>query len=295
MSNTYKTYFKSFYKYCIHLKFPIPSEYEISSYSKHYIKKNNINISEINLIRIQNYFPPNFKKISEILDLIQIYININKKFNLIPIQQIIKNNSSDLDIDIYQSTYQLLSEPCTVKKCGSIMSKDTKYISLLLHTNMANYIHYNTNYSFEESLHIFLKFNTYVPVFIYNYINYTLSCYSNNILNNKHKKEYCSHSNVIKSPVISKLNYKYCNIKYIREICNHLEINIYSFQVFAHYLYYLFSKYKVKKYKKNLLFLINYYQLTYKEIDKIFKLIYIQKLKIKLIDYPNIYKLIMEE
>jgi len=311
MSNVYKSFFKSFHKYSMRLIFPIPSEYEISSFSKYYIKKKKISITEINLIRILQSFPPNFKKISDILDLIQIYMRIHNKFNLIPIQQIIINNSSDLDIDIYQSTYQLVSEPQTLQTCGYIMSKDTKYISLLLHTNFVYYLHHNTNNTFHNKLNLMIQFNTYIQMFskilyyylysknnmaLYQYINYTVSTFSNLTLHDKQTTlPYHSYTHILKSPVISKLNYKFCNIKYIRKISNHIHINEYSFQTFAHYLYYIFSKYKVKKYKSILKTVIDQYTFVYKDIDKIFKLMYIHKIKPKLINYSKIYKLLTEE
>tara|TARA_B110000208_G_scaffold130098_1_gene157843 strand:+ start:1222 stop:2670 length:1449 start_codon:yes stop_codon:yes gene_type:complete len=310
MSNKYKTFFKSFRKFSMYLAFPLLSEYEISSFSKYYIHTHNILISEINLIRIQKYFPPNFKAISNILDLIKIYLHIHKKFNLIPIQQIIVHNKNDLDIDIYQSTYKLLSEPLSINECGYIMSKDTKYISLLLYKNMLYYLQHNTKNTFDNKLNQLCEFNQYIHLFsritqyylndhtnlfLYNYVNYTLSKYSNLILHNKkHSLEYVSYTTVEKSPIISKLNYKFCNIKYIRSICNTIHINEYNFQLFSHYLYYLFSKYSTKKYKKLLLDVLHHYSFTYKEIDKIFKLSYIQKSKSKLINYTKIYNELIE-
>ena len=306
MSNTYKSFFKSFLKYSMRYIFPLPSEYDISLFSKYYIKKKNIDISEINLIRIQNNFPPNYKSIANVLDLIQVYIRVHKKFNLIPIQQIILNNKSDLDIDIYQSSYRLLSEPLTYQKAGYIMSKDTKYISLLLHKNFIFFLQHNTNGTFDDNLNQLLYFNSYVNFFsiilqsylhtnnnilLYQYVNYTLSKCGNIILHNKQTtSQYPSYNQILKSPVISKLNYKFCNIKYISAICKRLDINDYSFQIFAHYLYYLFTKHKVKKYKNIVLSIINHYNLTYKEIDKIFKLMYIQKTKTKILDYEDVYK-----
>lgn len=306
MSNTYKTFFKSFLKYSMRLVFPLPSEYDMSLFSKYYIKKKNIDISEINLIRIQNDFPPNYKSIINILDLIQVYMRVHNKFNLIPIRQIILNNKSDLDIDIYQSSYNLLTEPLTFNEAGYIMSKDTKYISLLLHKNFMFFLHHNTNDTYSNKLKQLLYFNSYVnffsiildsylhtnnDIFLYQYVNYTLSKCCNIMLHNKQTTlQYSSYNQILKSPVISKLNYKYCNIKYIHEICKRLHINDYSFQIFAHYLYYLFTKHKVKKYKNILLAIINHYNLKYKEIDKIFKLMYIQKTKTKILDYEDVYK-----
>lgn len=311
MSNKYKTFFKSFKKYSMSLSFPLPSEYDISCFSKYYIKKNNISISEINLIRIQNSFPPNYKKISDILDLIHVYVRIHKKFNLLPIQQIIKNNSSDLDIDIYQSAYQLLTEPVSLEKCGYIMSKDTKYISLLLHTNFPYYLHHNTKNTYNNKLNQLLHVNSFLLFFskiirsytqnnsnilLYQYVNYTLSKICNLTLHDKkYMLEYSSYNTILKSPVISKLNYKFCNIKYIREICNTINIDQQHFQIFAHYLYYLFSKYEVKKYKNIIIELLTYYKFSHKDIDKIFKLMYIYKIKKTLINYSKIYTLLIKE
>ena len=44
------------------------------------------------------------------------------------------------------------------------------------------------------------------------------------------------------------------------------------------------------KYKNILLAISNHYNLKYKEIDKIFKLMYIQKTKTKILDYEDVYK-----
>ena len=280
------------------------------SFSKYYIKLNNISISEINLIRIIHMFPPNFKIISNNLDLIDIYLHIHKKFNLIPIQQIIFNNKKDLDIDIYQSTYSLLSEPHTFELCGNIMSKDSKYILLLLYKNFIYYLHHNTQNTFTTKLETMLYFNQYVNfssnilyyyfnvtnVFLFNYINYTISNYVNNSLNNKTTSlHYNQYSEINKSPIISKLNYKFCNLKYIRILSNKLHINEYSFQICSHYLHYLFSKHKFKKYQIILINIIKKYDLTIKDLEKIFNLNYINKIKKTTLNYGKIYKLLFKD
>ena len=305
MANKYKPLFKNIIKYSMYFKYPLPSNYEIINFSKYYIKKKNIDISEINLIRIINIFPYNFKTIINILDLIYIYISIHKRFNLIPIQNIILNNKNDLDIDIYQSTYTLLNEKQTFNNCGTIVSKDTKYISLLLYKNITNYIHHNTKYDYKSKLKHILHFNTYMNfssnilhnylhnngTFLFNYINYTLGSYTNTLLFNKHYSlEHKPYTQIEKSPIISKLNYKYCNLKYIRIICDTFNINEYSFQTFSHYIYYLFTKHETKKYKKILLNLIKKYNINKKILDKIFKLSYINKVVKEPILYDEIFK-----
>ena len=304
-ANTYVTYFKSICDVAMKFQFPMPSDNDILSFCKDYITANSINITDVQLNCIVGYLSPNYRQIRNNLDVVDFYIKKNKKFSLSKIKKILKNHTTDLDIDVFQSIYELLNNKNTLNNCEHIMSKDTKYILLLLHKNYIPYLQYNTKDTFNNKLKYILDIHTYINysskllysceqtnnAFLYKYINNTVPVLINSIIKNKKTQlEYGKYSLIQKSSVYSKLNYKFCNLKYIKIICNKFGININNYQLFAHYIYHLLNKYKTKKYNIIIKDFLHKWSITHKDLDKIYKLSYINKLSKDKINYNKIYK-----
>ena len=303
--NNYSSFFKKITEVAMYLKFPLPSENDKFLFCKDYIHTNNISITDVQIQCFIEYLPYNYRSIKNNLDVIFFYIKKNKTFSLENIKLLIKDNQNDLDVDIYQGVYELLTSKLEPETCQHIMSKDTKYILLLLHKNILSYVQYNTKNTSLNKLHriediytymnystlILHYFNNVNKLFLYNYINSTVSVLCNSIVNNKKNRlEYGKFSIIHKSPIYSKLNYKFCNLKYIKILTNKLNINDYNFQLFSHYLYYIINKYKIKKYAVVAKHFIDTHALQSKELDKIFKLNYLHKNNIKKKNYSKIYK-----
>ena len=305
--NTYTNYFSTIKEVAMYLSFPLPTDNDIFLFCKEYVHTQRMSLTDVQIQCLIEYFIPNFRLIKNNLDIVNFYIQKHKKFSLPKIKQIIKNNQSDIDIDMYQSVYELLNTKQDLLTCEHIMSKDTKYILLLLHKNILSYIQYNTKNTFTNKLkqiydiytyfnystHILYNFDSSNRLFLYNYVNSSISVLCNSIVNNKHYKlDYGKFSTIQKSPIYSKLNYKFCNLKYINIITTKININPYNFQMFSHYLYYIIQKYKIKKYTTVLKKYISTKSIQSKELDKIFKLNYLNKLykSKKKKSYYKIYK-----
>jgi len=309
MSNTYANYFKTICDVAMKFQFPLPSNNDIFLFSKDYIATNNICITDVQLSCIVKYLTPNYRLIRNNLDVVDFYIKKHKKFSLAKITTLLKNHTNDLDIDVFQSIYELLNTNNTLESCEHIMSKDTKYILLLLHKNYIPYLQYNTKDTFHNKLQYILDIHTYINysskilykyeksnnIFLYKYINSTVPILINSIIKNKKTQlEYGKYSLIKKSSIYSKLNYKFCNLKYIKIICNKFGININNYQLFAHYTYHLLKKYKTKKYNKIIREFLLKWSITHKELDKIYKLSYINKQTTDKINYNKIYKEIIK-
>ena len=248
--NSYNSFYKSITDVAMYLKFPLPTENDIYLFCKKHIKKNKIKLTDVQLSCFISFLPSNFRSIKNNLDVINFYIKKNK-FSLPRIKEIINNNKNDVDIDIYQGVYELLTTKMEPIECEHIMSKDTKYIMLLLHKNILSYIQYNTKNSFKNkidnilNIYTFFNFSTNIlhyfdsniTRFLYNYVNYSISSLCNSVVNDKiNKLDYGNYSTIKKSAIYSKLNYKFCNLKYINIITSKININGYNFQLFSHYL-----------------------------------------------------------
>jgi DNA polymerase III delta prime subunit len=308
--NNHTSFFKHITEVASHLQFPLPTENNIYLFCKEYIHKHTISLSDIHLTSLIKTFRPNFRIIKHNLDMINFYINKHPNFSLSDITKYVKNNQTDIDIDIYQSVYELLNTKLDNDTCEHIMSKDSKYILLLLHKNIPSYLQYNTKNTFTNkinhlaSIYSYINFSTNIlyhqgncnSMFLFYYINSTLSIIVNSIINDPSTHiDYGKFNTIRKSAIYSKLNYKFCNLKYIRILSNKCKINTYNFQLFSHYIYYLLSKYNTKKCSNTLYTFCNTYSILYKELDKILKLSYINKWIKKKNSYKKIYKLIMEK
>lgn len=308
--NNHTSYFKHITEVSSHLQFPLPTENDIYLFCKEYLHKNNISLSDVHLTCLMKTFIPNFRIIKHNLDMVQFYLNTHPKIYLPGIKKFIKNNQADIDIDIYQSVYKLLNTKLERETCEHIMSKDSKYILLLLHKNIPSYLQYNTKNTFINkithlaNIYSYINFSTNMLhhyeksniIFLYHYINSTLSIIVNSIINDTNTRlQYGKFNTIQKSAIYSKLNYKFCNLKYIRILSNKCYINTYNFQIFSHYIYYLLNKYNTNKYSNILYAFCNTYSISYKELDKILKLSYINKGIKKTISYKKIYKQIMEK
>lgn len=304
-ANYYKSYFKSIEDVGMFLKFPLPTDNDILQFCKQYVKKYNIQLTNIHLNCLLEYLSPNYRLIQNQLDVIGIYMKQHKKFSLHKIKKLLKQNLNDLDIDIYQSTYNLFNNKLDANECSHIMSKDTKYILLLIHQNIIQYLQFNTKNTFNNKLqlllyiyeyinfscHVLQYYNNTSNIQLYPYINTTVSTICNSMINDEQTQlEYSKFSDIHKSPIYSKLNYKFCNLKYIRVITTKFNINEYNFQIFSHYLYYFIHKHKSKKYLIQIKNFINNWSILSKDLEKIFKLNYISKNSTKKFNYNKMYK-----
>ena len=104
-----------------------------------------------------------------------------------------------------------------------------------------------------------------------------LSCGTANLtLNNSKRTNSIKYTNVDSSPVYSKINYKFYNLKLINEICKKLKINPNNFQdyTFNIFKYFIFKNPIKKEYEKFIKYLKTC-KLTFVDLDKSIKLSYL--------------------
>jgi len=141
------------------------------------------------------------------------------------------------------------------------------YNNVIEGINIESSLHENNNWELTE----------YVGIFSCVSANYELN---NNIFNTKTNK----YTDIDSSPVFSKINYKFYNLKLINSICKKLDIKTSNFQYFTFSLYKYFIFNKIS-YNKDFKEFIHYLKkkINFTEFDKIIKLSYLYE------QYKNTY------
>ena len=166
---------------------------------------------------------------------------------------------------------------------------DKVFVPMLVHENINKQIRYNYKNSDDEKLTAIYEYYNFITDgnIIENdlYCNHNwelsnfvgiLSCYSANVfLRNLKKSKYIKYNDIGNSPVLSKINYKFYNLKIINLICKKLNIDADNFQKFTQYIYncYIFNVYSniiVENINKYLAEYIDFI-----DIDKCIKLSYL--------------------
>ena len=290
ISTTIDSSTKNLSKNCIILKFNSPTCKHIEDYVIDVCEKESIKLPKPIEPCFINTFQNNYRRVLYILENIKIfykdkplttedYLKISKVFS-----------KKDLTIELEDSLNLINTKLLTLDELIRAFKQNSTKLPFLVHENFFKNINNNTN---GKNLEKIEKINQYydglcaaydIQTKIYTDSNWSLSgyvgvlsCYSANLLlnhNNEKKKRKQLINNV--SPIFSKINYKFYNLKFINNICKKLNINISNFQTFTYQLYNLYvlpSTYsnEAKTYKK---ILINK-SFLHSDLDKSIKLSYL--------------------
>ena len=232
----------------------------------------------------------NYKIIYLILENLKNYYK-TKYINIDNVKKTIEIFSKpDIDISIYKSIGEIFNNNIALNDISRYYDVDKSYIPLYIHTNYNKYLHYKSKDTIINKLD---KLDYYYDNLIDSCIinvkqeinNWDLDCYvgilscypSNYTLNNNIKK--CNPNKNItieNSPIYSKLNYQYYNLKIINQIVKKINIGYNNFQeyTFKIYKYFIFKIPDSEEYSYFLRYL-KQSDLSYSEFDKSIKLSYL--------------------
>jgi len=297
--NSLSSTIKTLNKACISINFQSPNQKIILEFINKIFQQEFINLDLKSKNLLITYSQNDYRRILYILDNIVSYFK-KKKISFQDINSVINTFAQkDLDISLYDNLNKIFNEKMTVNEILHIYNYDKTFIPLLIHENFNRNLEYNKietnknkikrmiNYynnviegiNIESSLHENnnWELTEYVGIFSCVSANYELN---NNIFNTKTNK----YTDIDSSPVFSKINYKFYNLKLINSICKKLDIKTSNFQdfTFSLYKYFIFNKIS---YNKDFKEFIHYLKkkINFTEFDKIIKLSYLYE------QYKNTY------
>lgn len=228
------------------------------------------------------------------------------------VQLVIKSfTKKDLNFSLVEAIHHLQTVPCSVETVSDMYNVDKHLVPLHLHENSYLNVQRNLKLSKSEKINHLLTYYDYL--IDSNIIDRTvrhnhtwqlddyigiLSCLPiNTILNSEKAIRPPVYTEIINSPVFSKTNYKFYNLKLMNNIVRKIGISIDSFQEFTRYLYDLFVFENMKDIeRRRFVQFLKSREFTLKDTEKAIKLSYLyekygklftRKMKNKL---DNLYK-----
>lgn len=298
--NSLSSTIKILNKACVTIDFESPNDKIILEIINKICENESINLDSKSKKLLVSHCQNDYRRIIYILDNIVSYFK-KKKITYEDINTVINTFAQkDLDIGLYDSLNKINNNKLDINKILYIYNIDKTFIPLLVHENFNRNLEYNKietsknkinrmlNYyddviegmSIESSVHENnnWELTDYVGIFSCVSANHQLN---NNIMNSKTVK----YTDIDSSPVYSKLNYKFYNLKLINAICKKIDIKPTNFQDFTFNLYKLFMFNKTFS-NKDCKEFINYLKdkkISFVEFDKTIKLSYLYE------QYKNIY------
>jgi len=290
---------KSLIKNCVHIKFSPPTEDNLYEYMMKIIKNENLKIDPVCAKTLIKYCQRDIRRTVILLENLKSYFK-NQQITPEKLKSVIKSFAQkDFDISLFESVRQINQNKITIDESLNLFYNDKSQIPLLIHQNFNKNLINNILDNRTNKINSMKKYysNLIHSNIIDNYIfncqqwnlnNYVglLSCYSANYELN-HRDKVLKYYNIERSPVKSKLNYKFYNLKLINEICRKLMISISNFQNFTCVLFELFvfndpalylnnDMDSVMKQKYNKIFtFMKKRNITIKNFDKAIKLSYL--------------------
>lgn len=271
---------------CIHVNFELPNNKDIMNIIDKICYEENLNLEKDCINLLLNHCQNDIRRTINILENLKLYF-INKKITLVEIENLIDTFAQkDLDITLYDCIYKINNKKLDINEVLNYYNIDKSYVPLLVHENFNRNLDINKKdtkknklirmFNYYENLTIGMK----VDGIIYENNSWELNDYvglftcvsANKELNNEIESlKVVKYTNLDSSPVFSKINYKFYNLKLINEICKKLGIRLINFQDFTFTLY---KSCIINEIDKNF---INYVKkkLTFLEIDKSIKLSYL--------------------
>jgi replication factor C subunit 1 len=281
---------------CVHLKISVPNDENIFQLIKKIKQNENINMNDIVCRTIVPHCQMDIRRTINILENIKIYFK-NAKITLKDINRVIKSfGHKDIDVGLYTAINNIFGNNISINDSLINFQSDKVFVPMLIHENFNKQIRNNFKNSQIEkldSMYQYYNFITDANIIeneLYHTHNWELSdyigiltCYSaNNILNSLNPYEIPKYNTINNSPVLSKINYKFYNLKIINLFCKKINISTNNFQQFTQYIYniYIFNIYDENTTLKITKYLAKY--LEFVDIDKCIKLSYLYQEYIKL-------------
>lgn len=288
ISNNIDSSNKNLAKECITLRFNKPSDKNIEEFILKISEKEGINIGLPIPKSIVDACQQDYRRALYILENIKLYYKdkLLTELDFKTIADIFMKK--DLTLDLNNSFELITKNSLTIDELLHAYSQNIIKLPFLIHENIIRNIKINTKgsnseklskiYDYYDSLCGAYKIQTKILCDntweLSNYVG-ILSCYSANLLLNSDRKKKKNPA-VVVSPIFSKINYKFYNLKFVNDICKRLNISIHNFQNFTYKIYNLYVLSKVftdeAKAYKTILKSKNYY---FSDLDKSVKLSYL--------------------
>lgn len=278
-----------------HIKFTEPSEFDIINLMQKINRNENLGLSDLILNLLTPYCQSDLRRTITIMEYIGGFIikNNRKSSTNDIIKFINKLGNKDMDIGLYESINTIFfSYDSGNELLLQCYHADQNFVPFIVHENFINFIDKNTNDSYEDKLNNCINYYDYLTTsqmfkdrvfgnwYISEYIGYFTSVYPNYIIKNSKLKNTPVMTNLEKSALISKYNYRYYNLKSINFLSKKLNIDMINFQILAALV--VNTVFASPKHLPKFMEYISKFKLSFKEFEKIMKLspcfeIYIKK------------------
>ena len=267
-----------------HISFTQPTDNDVLLLFKKINNNENLGISDVILNLLIPYSQNDLRRAINVMEYLGGFILKNKDVtNSDLIKFINKLGNKDMDIGLYEAintVYFSYDEPH--EKLLQCYHTDQNFVPFIIHENFINFIDINTNDTYETKLDNCIKYYDYLStsqmfknkVFgnwhISEYIGYFTTVMPNVIIKESRLKNTPVKTQLDKSALISKYNYRYYNLKSINFLSKKLNLDMINFQIFAALV--VNTVFSSPKFLPKFLEYIASTKITFKEFEKIMKL-----------------------
>uniref|UniRef100_A0A6C0EIN6 ATPase AAA-type core domain-containing protein n=1 Tax=viral metagenome TaxID=1070528 RepID=A0A6C0EIN6_9ZZZZ len=250
---------KNLAKECITISFNKPNDNNIEEFIIRISEKEGINFSLPVPKAIIDACQQDYRRTLYILENIKLYYK-NKVLTENDYKNVINTFlKKDLTLDL-NNAFELLIKKKNVSmdKALNAYSQNIIKLPFLIHENIVRNIKTNTTgaskdklskiYNYYEYLCDAYKIQTKILTnHTWELCDYVgiLSCYSANLLLNTDTSKKKRPTTTVVSPIFSKINYKFYNLKFVNDICKRLNLSIQNFQNFTYKIYNLYVLTKI--------------------------------------------------
>ena len=275
----------------IHIHFSKPSPQTLHNFVQSICVKENIRFSDECFDIVVKHAQQDIRRTLYILQNVKAYFHdrvVTKKDMKSVITSFTKK---DLNLSLFESVHHLIQQPVrTVDELLNLYSVDKHLVPLYIHENSYMNLAKNCKGSDQDKL---LKMDWFYSNLIesniieknirhnHNWVldDYVgvLSCYPMNIaLTGDCQTKEIKYTKINNSPVFSKINYKFFNLKLMNNIARKLNMSIDNFHDFTEIIYdlFIFQQPDAAQYDKFVTFL-KQTNFTFKDVDKSIKLSYL--------------------
>ena len=275
---------QSLLKEVIHIKFNSPSDNDILNILTKINTNEQLNINNAILNLLVPHCQNDMRRSIYILEYISGFIKKDHNISNKKVLDIINNlGHKDMDIGLYEAIHTIFfTYDSSMETLLNSYNADTNFVPFIIHENFINFIDKNTQGSYSDKLDECIRYYEYLTYsqmfknhlfgmwFITEYIGFLSCYYPNFIIKNSNLKNTPKDTNIQKSALISKYNYRYYNLKSINFLCKKLSIDIDNFHIFASLL--IHSVFSSEKTLSRYIDFLNKRRFTFKEFEKILKL-----------------------
>jgi len=287
---------KSLSKESINIKFNKSSNSNLKKFVTKVFKAENIKLENIDLDKLIDILQYDYRRTLYILENIKFYFKekvVTEKDLDNIISVFLKKN---LSIELNDALNKIYNSKLDINKSLELYNTNCMKLPMLIHENFIKNIKYNLIETPKDKLKKIDNYYNYITDAyiiqskIFELNNWDLSDYvgilsttvPNVLLNSSEKKK--KYKTINPSPIYSKINYRFYNLKFINSISKKININVNNFQNFSFKVYKLFVLADLKE--KNALEYANYLKskkILFLDIDKTIKISYLYA------QYRNIY------